>query len=138
MATAKFQAFVAVGADNKLKVNDSVTTVPGIGPGMEAKLKARGVSKVGELMGLFMTFNLDKEAFAAELVANADIGEKCDPDCARVADPRADAPARRRYATEAAEALYEKAMQFCSNELPVRACAAAGGSPARAPCASRR
>jgi hypothetical protein len=77
MATAKFQAFIAVGADNKLKVDDAVTTVPGLGPGMEAKLKARGVGKVGELMGLMMTFNLDKEAFAAELVANAEVGEKC-------------------------------------------------------------
>ena len=77
MATAKFQAFIAVGADNKLKVDDPVTSVPGLGPGMEAKLKARGVGKVGELMGLFMTFNLDKEAFAAELVANAEVGEKC-------------------------------------------------------------
>ena len=74
--TAKFRAFVAVGADNKLKVDDPVTVVPGIGESMTEKLKARGVEKVGELMGLFMTNNLDKKAFVAELV-EAEIEERC-------------------------------------------------------------
>jgi hypothetical protein len=78
MATEKFKAFVAVGADNKLKVDDPVTAVPGIGDSMKDKLKARGVTKVGELMGLLMTNNLDKEAFVAELVA-AGIEERCVP-----------------------------------------------------------
>ncbi len=38
MATAKFQAFVAAGADNKLKVDDPVTAVPGIGASMEVRV----------------------------------------------------------------------------------------------------
>ena len=76
--TAKFRAFVAVGADNKLKVDDPVTVVPGIGESMTEKLKARGVEKVGELMGLFMTNNLDKKAFVAALV-EAEIEERCAP-----------------------------------------------------------
>ena len=77
MATAKFKAFVAVGADNKLKVDDPVINVPGIGPTMTEKLKARGVTKVGELMGLFMTNNLDKKTFVKELKERADIEERC-------------------------------------------------------------
>ena len=35
--TAKFRAFVAVGADNKLKVDDPVTVVPGIETDREAQ-----------------------------------------------------------------------------------------------------
>jgi hypothetical protein len=76
-------------------------------------------------MGLLMTFNLDKEAFVKELVEVAKLDKKCAAGrslrrvdrLARLT--RADARGRARYAQEAADALYEKAMQFCSNELPV-------------------
>ena len=52
---------------SKLKVDDSVTTLPGFGIEMEAKLKPHNLATVGRLMGQFMTLNLDKEAFIAEL-----------------------------------------------------------------------
>ncbi len=51
---------------------------------------------------------------------------------------RAHARVRARYAQEAADALYEKAMQFCSNELPVRRRKSTFFSVAAAPVVSRR
>jgi hypothetical protein len=82
-------------------------------------------------MGLLMTCNLVKEDFVAELV-EAGLDEKCvwrrrffgalSPACVsrRACAGSLTRRARRRYMKEAAEALYEKAMQFCSHELPVR------------------
>lgn len=73
MAAERLPAFLR---NYGVKVDDPVTTVPGIGVVVQGKLRAQGVTTVGALIGLMMTHNLDEDAFVAQLVG-FEVQERC-------------------------------------------------------------